>query len=144
MIFGIGADVVEISRIDSLLNRWGDRFLRRVFTKREIQYCLSRKTPPPHLAVRFAAKEAFLKALGVGYSEGVRWKDIEVIRNSSGRPRIQLHNHTRALCRRHGINGVHLSMSHNGAYGFVQVILEARADGNSISADPKPASEIHG
>lgn len=125
MIFGIGVDVVQISRIDSLLNRWGGRFLQRVFTKKEIQYCLLRKDPSPHLAVRFGAKEAFLKALGVGYSEGVRWKDIEVIRNSSGSPRIQLHNHTRTLCQRHGINKIHLSMSHNGAYGFVQVILEA-------------------
>ena len=125
MIFGIGADVVEISRISSLLDRWGDRFLRRVFTTGEIQYCLSRKSPPPHLAVRFAAKEAFLKALGVGYNDGVRWKDIEVIRNSSGKPGIELHNHTRTLCRRHGISRIHLSMSHNGGYGFVHVILEA-------------------
>jgi len=125
VIFGIGVDVVQISRIDSLLKRWGDRFLRRIFTKREIQYCLLRKDPSPHLAVRFAAKEAFLKALGVGYSKGVRWKEIEVMRNSSGRPEIQLHNHTRTLCRRHGITRTHLSMSHDGAYGFVQVILEA-------------------
>ncbi len=125
MIFGIGIDVVQISRIDSLLNRWGDRFLHRVFTRKEIEYCLLRKDPAPHLAVRFGAKEAFLKALGVGYSGGVRWRDIEVIRNLSGRPRIQLHNHTRTLTHRHSINRIHLSMSHDGAYGFVQVILEA-------------------
>lgn len=132
MIFGIGADVIEISRISSLLDRWGDRFLQRVFTTGEIQYCLSRKPPPPHLAVRFGAKEAFLKALGVGYNDGVRWKDIEVIRNSSGRPRIEVHNHTRALCRRYGISRIHLSMSHNGAYGFVQVILEAQTGGSPV------------
>ena len=125
MIFGIGVDVVQISRIDSLLNRWGDRFLHRVFTKNEIQYCLLRKNPSPHLAVRFAAKEAFLKALGVGYTKGVRWKDIEVILNSSGRPGIQLHNYTSTLSQHHGVNRIHLSMSHNGAYGLVQVILEA-------------------
>jgi holo-[acyl-carrier protein] synthase len=125
MIFGIGVDVVHISRIDSLLNRWGDRFLQRVFTEKEIQYCLLRKRPSPHLAVRFGAKEAFLKALGVGYSKGVRWKDIEVTLNTSGRPGIQLHNHTKTLSQRHGANRIHLSMSHNGAYGFVQVILEA-------------------
>lgn len=124
MIFGIGIDVVHISRIDSILKRWGDRFLERVFTKEEIEYCLLRKDPSPHLAVRFAAKEAFLKALGVGYTEGVRWKDIEVMRNWSGRPGIQLHNHTRTLCQRNGISRTHLSMSHNGAYGFVEVILE--------------------
>jgi holo-[acyl-carrier protein] synthase len=125
MIFGIGVDVVQISRIGSLLNRWGNRFLRRVFTKQEIQYCMLRKNPSPHLAVRFAAKEAFLKALGTGYSQGVRWKDIEVIHLSSGRPNLQLHNNTKTMCQSHGINGIHVSMSHDGDYGLVQVILEA-------------------
>ena len=124
MIFGIGADVVQISRIHSVSNRWGDRFLRRVFTKRESQYCQSQKNPAPHFAVRFGAKEAFLKALGVGYSEGVRWKDIEVVRSDSGRPAIQLHNHTKSLSQRHKVSGIHLSMSHDGDYGFVQVVLE--------------------
>ncbi len=125
MIFGIGVDVVQISRIGSLLDRWGDRFLQRVFTKQEIQYCRLRKDPSPHLAVRFAAKEAFLKALGTGYSQGVRWKDIEVLRSSSGVPNLQLHSYTKTLCQSHGINRIHLSMSHDGDYGLVQVILEA-------------------
>jgi holo-[acyl-carrier protein] synthase len=124
MIFGIGVDVVHVSRIDSLLRRWGDRFLHRVFTEKEIQYCFLRKKPAPHFAVRFAAKEAFLKALGVGYSQGVRWKDIEVISHVSGRPEIQLRNRTKTLSHRHGVKRIHLSMSHDGTYGFVQVILE--------------------
>jgi holo-[acyl-carrier protein] synthase len=126
MIFGIGADVVQISRIDSILKRWGDRFLRRVFTQQEIEYCLRRKDASSHLAVRFAAKEAFLKALGVGYSQGVGWKDIEVIRSASGKPGIRLRDFAETLRQRHGINGVHLTMSHDGVYGFVQVILESR------------------
>ena len=126
MIFGIGTDLVQISRIDSLLNRWGTRFLQRVFTEKEVRYCLARKAPSPHLAVRFAAKEAFLKALGVGYSGGIRWKDIEVVHKPSGRPAIQLHNRTKALCEHCGIEKIHLSMSHDGAYGFVQVVLEAQ------------------
>jgi len=125
MIFGVGVDVVQISRIGSLLNRWGDRFLQRVFTNQEIRHCLRRKDPSPHLAVRFAAKEAFLKALGIGYSQGVRWKDIEVSRNASGIPNVQLHNYTRTVCQSHGISRIHLSMSHDGDYGLVQVILEA-------------------
>lgn len=124
MIFGIGIDVVQISRIGSISKRWGDRFLQRVFTKQEIQYCLLRKDPSPHFAVRFAAKEAFLKALAIGYDQGVRWRDIEVIRNSSGRPEVQLHNYTRTLCQSHGINRIHLTMSHDGDYGLVQVVLE--------------------
>ena len=128
MIFGIGADVVQISRIHTLLERWGNRFLQRVFTTAEIAYCLKRKTPASHLAVRFGAKEAFLKALGVGYDEGIRWKDIEVLRHSSGRPKIQLHKQAKALCEHHGIHGIHLSISHDGNYGFVQVVLEADAE----------------
>jgi holo-[acyl-carrier protein] synthase len=125
MIFGIGVDMVEIYRIDSIAKRWRDRFLRRIFTREEMQYCLTKKNPSPHLAVRFAAKEAFLKALGTGYSKGVRWKDVEVIRNAAGRPGIELHDHTRRLYERHGIRKIHLSMSHDGAYGLAQVILEA-------------------
>ena len=124
MIFGIGVDVVQIPRIRTVLDRWGDRFLNRVYTKREIEYCLRRKNPSTHLAVRFSAKEAVLKALGSGYAEGVRWKDIEVTRHASGRPGIQLHNHTEALFHRHGIKKIHLSTSHDGDYGFVEVLLE--------------------
>ena len=125
MIFGIGVDIVQISRIASIRNRWGDRFLQRVFTKQEIKYCFLRKNPSPHLAARFAAKEAFLKALGTGYAQGVRWKDIEIIRNSSARPKVELHSRTKTLCQSHGINRIHLSMSHDGDYGLGQVILEA-------------------
>ncbi len=125
MIFGIGLDLVQISRIGSILNRWGDRFLERVFTRQEIDYCLLRKDPSPHLAARFAAKEAFLKALGIGYDQGVRWKDIEVTRDSSGRPEVQLYNTTKTLCQSHGISRIHLSMTHNGNYGLGQVVLEA-------------------
>lgn len=128
MVFGIGSDVVQISRINSLVNRWGNRFLQRVFTQREIVYCLKRKDPSPHLAVRFGAKEAFLKALGVGYSEGIRWRDIEVIRQGLDRPEIQLHHQAKALCEHHSIRGIYLSMSHDGDYGFAQVLLETEAD----------------
>lgn len=124
MIVGIGVDLVHIARIDSLLNRWGDRFLQRVFTKGEIQYCRFRKNPVPHFAVRFAAKEAFLKALGSGYSEGARWKDIEVVNHPSGQPALRLHHHARDLSQGRGVKRIHLSMTHDGTYGFVQVILE--------------------
>ena len=130
MIFGIGADVVQISRIQVLIDRWGERFLNRVFTTREIAFCAQRKTAASHLAVRFGAKEAFLKALGVGYDAGIGWKDIEVLRRSSGRPEIELHNQAKVLCEQHGIDGIHLSMSHDGNYGFVQVVLEAESRGS--------------
>ena len=124
MIVGIGIDLIEIARIAAAAQRWGDRFTRRVFTPRERSFAAARADCTQHLAARFAAKEAFLKALGVGYSQGVRWKDIEVISHVSGRPEIQLRNRTKALSHRHGVNRIHLSMSHDGTYGFVQVILE--------------------
>jgi holo-[acyl-carrier protein] synthase len=124
VIFGIGVDVVQISRIDSISKRWGKRFLGRVFTNQEREYCLLRKDPSPHFAVRFAAKEAFLKALGTGYTQGVRWKDIEIVPMPSGKPDLKLYDRTERLLQRHGIRRIHLSMSHDGEYGFVQVILE--------------------
>ncbi|MBW2122744.1 MAG: holo-ACP synthase [Deltaproteobacteria bacterium] len=124
MIIGIGVDVVHIPRMDSITKRWGERFVRRVFTEEEIEYCRSQRNPSPHLSVRFAAKEAFLKALGLGYSQGIRWKDIEVTRHPSGRPVIRLRNHAKALCKRYGITRTHVSMSHDGTCGLAQVVLE--------------------
>ena len=87
-ILGIGLDATDIPRIADVLERYGDRFLRRVFTDDEIAYCTRRRNPAPHLAGRFAAKEAAMKALGTGHSQGVIWKDIEVVRRG-GPPRLQ-------------------------------------------------------
>ena len=89
-ILGIGLDATDIPRLADVLERYGDRFLQRVFTPGEIAYCTRRRNPAPHLAGRFAAKEAAMKALGTGHSRGVLWKDIEVIRGG-GPPRLQLH-----------------------------------------------------
>src|SRR5215203_6808359 len=89
-IIGIGMDVTDLPRIAQMLERYGDRFLRRVFTEREIAYCTKRRDPVPHLAGRFAVKEAAMKALGTGQSRGVMWKDIEVVRGG-GPPRLKLH-----------------------------------------------------
>src|SRR5215213_12028463 len=89
-ILGLGFDATDIPRIASAVERYGDRFLRRIFTEREIAYCTRRRDPVPHLAGRFAAKEAAMKALGTGHSRGVLWKDIEVVRGS-GPPQLRLH-----------------------------------------------------
>jgi len=88
-IIGLGFDATDIPRLRSVFERYGDRFLRRVFTDAEIQYCTRRRDPVPHLAGRFAAKEAAMKALGTGHSRGVIWKDIEVFRQS-GPPQLRL------------------------------------------------------
>ena len=89
-IIGLGVDATDIPRVRQTFARYGERFLRRVFTDGEIAYCTRRRNPAPHLAGRFAAKEAAMKALGTGHSRGVLWKDIEVIRGG-GPPRLALH-----------------------------------------------------
>ena len=90
MDFSLGTDLIEIKRIKKALNRWGNRFLSRVFTPAEIEYCQRKKSPEISLAARFAAKEAAMKALGTGLSGGVRWIDFEVIRGARGRPEMTL------------------------------------------------------
>jgi holo-[acyl-carrier protein] synthase len=88
MILGIGNDIIEVTRIKANVERYGERFLKRVFTEREQAYCLKRKEPSIHLAGRFAAKEAVVKALGTGFSQGISWLDVEVYNDESGKPFI--------------------------------------------------------
>src|SRR6476469_1021758 len=89
-IIGIGMDATEIDRIEATIERYGDRFIRRIFTDGEIAYCQRRRNPAPHFAGRFAAKEAAMKALGTGHSQEVLWRDIEVVR-VGGPPQLQFH-----------------------------------------------------
>src|ERR1700746_2155001 len=98
-IIGIGMDATEIDRIEATLARYGDRFLRRIFTEGEIAYATRRRNPAPHLAGRFAAKEAAMKALGTGHSRGVLWRDIEVCR-TFGPPQLRLHGGAAARAER--------------------------------------------
>src|SRR4030095_14406188 len=90
-IIGIGIDATEIDRIEVTIERYGDRFLRRIFTDGEIAYATRRRNPAPHFAGRFAAKEAAMKALGTGHSHGVLWRDIEVVRAAGGPPHLRFH-----------------------------------------------------
>ena len=113
-----GVDIIEISRVGDVLSRYGDRFLRRVFTEAERAYCRGR---PPNLAGRFAAKEAAMKALGTG-TRGVAWRDIEVIRASTGAPSIQLHGRAEARAQRLGVQEISLSISHSRDYAVAFVV----------------------
>lgn len=88
MMLGIGNDIVEIARIKAVLTRYPDRFINRVFTPSEQEYCLKRKNPALHLAGRFAAKEAVVKALGTGFTQGLNWLDIEIRHDSRGKPEV--------------------------------------------------------
>lgn len=124
-IIGLGIDATEIPRIAAAIERYGDRFLRRVFTEQEVTYCLRRRVPAIHFAGRFAAKEAGMKALGTGQSQNVLWRDVEVIRRG-GPP--QLHFHGGAGRRFAAIGGGSslLTITHTDALAFAQVLLLSR------------------
>jgi holo-[acyl-carrier protein] synthase len=125
MIYGIGIDLVQISRIERVLDKWGDRFAGRVFTTSEIAECKARPRPAAAFALRFAAKEAFSKALGTGIRQGVAWREIETVSLPGGRPDLQLNGEAGRLCLKLGITSVHISLSDEGAYGSAVVVLEA-------------------
>lgn len=124
MIYGIGVDLVKIERIDKVMNRWGGRFVERIFTSDEQVVCRGRAFPSSAFALRFAAKEAFSKAVGLGMRKGVRWKDIEVFNHPGGRPGLRLYGRCLEICREKRITGIHLSLSDEGEYGLAMVVLE--------------------
>ena len=130
MIVGSGIDVVEISRIERALERSGGRFARRVFTPQEIAACEARRRPALHFSVRFAAKEAAMKALGTGWSQGVRWVDIETVPDAQ-RPsallRLQLHGRAAEHAVRSGTSRCHLAVSRNRTHAVAMVLLERTA-----------------
>ncbi len=119
-----GVDIIEISRIRQTLERYGQRFQRRIYTAAEIAYCRGR---PPNLAARFAAKEAAMKALGTG-ARGVSWQDIEVVRHASGAPSIQLHRRARARARLLGVAEISLSLSHSREYAIALVVMQCHPE----------------
>ena len=121
-IIGIGLDATEIDRIEAAVARFGDRFLRRVFTEGEIAYATRRRNPAPHLAGRFAAKEAAMKALGTGHSQGVLWRDIEVVR-VSGPPQLRFHGAAARRFERMNAGGSLLTITHSQTLAIAQVML---------------------
>ena len=125
MIVAIGIDLVEITRIEEVFARRGERFRGRVFTEGEISYCEHRASKFASYAARFAAKEAAMKALGTGWAEGIVWTDVEVVSTSNGAPVLQLHR--RALERMHeiGATRAHISLTHSGDLAIAQVLLES-------------------
>lgn len=123
-IYGVGIDLVQVDRIRKSIDRWGLRFEERVFLQMEIDACDKRKNRAGCLAMRFAAKEAFVKALGTGMRPPLRWRDIEVRNNSLGKPEIHLSESAQELCRTLGIRSWHLSLTDDGAYSAAVVILE--------------------
>jgi holo-[acyl-carrier protein] synthase len=121
-IIGIGMDATEIDRIHAAIGRYGDRFLRRVFTEGEIAYATRRRNPAPHFAGRFAAKEAAMKALGTGHSQGVLWRDIEVVRHS-GPPQLKFHGGAARRFTALNASGSLLTITHSQTLAIAQVML---------------------
>jgi len=121
-ILGLGIDVTDLPRIAGAFDQYGERFLKRVFTEGEIAYCTRRRNPVPHLAGRFAAKEAAMKALGTGHSRGVLWKDIEVFR-TFGPPQLRLHGGAAARAERMQVRSSLLTITHSEAIAMAQVLL---------------------
>ena len=122
-IIGIGLDLVRIERVRAATERWKDRFLQRVFTETEQRYCFERSSPYASLAARFAVKEAVLKALGTGWSQGIRWVDIEIRNDSSGRPSANVAGRTEQLLRQRGATSIHISLSHDGEYAIGEAVV---------------------
>src|SRR4030065_1355943 len=105
MIHGVGVDIVNIGRMERVIERWGERFIQRVFPPAEMDLCLNRPSPALAFSTRFAAKEAFSKALGTGMKKGVRGRDIEVFHYPGGRPGLRLHGISSERCREENISG---------------------------------------
>ena len=124
MIVGLGVDLEEISRVREVISRHGETFLRRVFTEGEIEYCERHRDSAERYAGRFAAKEAAMKALGTGWSKGVRWRDIEVTRVRGQRPSLVLHGVARERAERSGVRQISVSITHTGNLAFAEVIFE--------------------
>jgi holo-[acyl-carrier protein] synthase len=129
LIVGVGIDLVRIARVRQAIERWQERFLERVFTPGEIAYARGRRDPAEHLAARFAAKEAALKALGTGLAMGVRWRELEVQRVRGQRPRLALSGRTAELGAARGVQTLHLSITHDGEYAMAQVLAEGEGPG---------------
>lgn len=124
MIYGIGVDLVKIARIQKAMETWGKRFQEKVYTENERSLCLGKPRPTRYWAMRFAAKEAFSKAIGLGMRQGIHWKDIEVTSNSFGKPELILHGRAREICLQAGIKNSFLTLTDEDGYALAVVVLE--------------------
>ncbi|MCB9895253.1 MAG: holo-ACP synthase [Planctomycetes bacterium] len=126
-ILGLGTDIVEVARIDKLLQDKRQEFLARVFTPIEIEYCRAKARPEIHFAARFAAKEAFMKAIGTGWSQGVGFSQIGVVNNEDGKPALEITGEAKTVLDGLGPSFLWLSMSHTREYATATVVIEGRS-----------------
>ena len=123
-VIGIGVDLVECARIQHSIDRFGDRFLRRVFTDGEIEYSTSMKFPARHLAARFAAKEAVSKAFGTGIGKSMGWRDIDVHKKPSGEPFLVFSGGAETLAKQRGVTNALITLSHSDQHAVATIVLE--------------------
>jgi len=126
MVIGVGTDLIEISRIEQSIARYGERFLARVFTPAEMEYCRRKKNAAESFAARFAAKEAGAKALGTGIGSGVSWLDLEVVREPGGRPVLALSGRAAERAKQLGVARICLSLTHSRDTALAVVVMEAQ------------------
>ncbi|MBW2558321.1 MAG: holo-ACP synthase [Deltaproteobacteria bacterium] len=124
MIYAVGTDLVEISRIERIIEKWRERFTGRVYSEGEIRYCSEKVFSAQHFAARFAAKEAFLKCAGRGIFDGIGLRDVEVINGPEGKPELRFYGKARDMVDEAAITGSHISISHAGRYAMAFVVLE--------------------
>lgn len=124
MIYGTGIDIVEISRFERFLEEGNEALFVRVFTPGERAYCSAKKKSAQHYALRFAAKEAYFKALGLGLRDGMSWQDVEVINDELGKPDVSLRGRAAEIFSDQELHKVHTTLSHDGAYAVAMVVLE--------------------
>lgn len=129
MIYGTGVDIVEVYRMKDAIGKWGESFLSKIFTEKEIEYSGSRKCSSQHYAARFAAKEAVVKAFGDGAKSPFKWTDIEVLNNKEGKPGIRFYNDALKLKNKKKVGNALISISHSRNYAVANVILMSREKG---------------
>ena len=126
MICGIGIDLVENDRLAKIIAKWGSKFLQRVFSAGEINYCEKHAQASINYGARFAAKESFLKALGIGLGMGVKLKEIEVVHDKNGKPDLFLQGEAKVQIEKRNIEKIHLSLTHTRSYATAIVLLEKK------------------
>jgi holo-[acyl-carrier protein] synthase len=124
MIYGVGIDLVENSRMERIIGKWGPKFLNRIFSEGEMEYCGRHAHSSTHYGARFAAKESFLKALGIGLGMGVKLSDIEVVSDKNGKPLLALSGEAKSQIEKRKITKIHLSLTHTKQYASAIVLLE--------------------
>lgn len=137
-IIAHGVDMVECSRLQQSIERHGERFLNRVFTAVELDYCHARKREIEHLSGRFAAKEAVLKVLGTGWRNGINWTDVEVVNEASGQPRVRLHGRCKEIAHDLGLKTVLISISHIGTHAIASAI----GTSDATETPPSPPAQM--